>query len=65
TWTVAAGDSFWSIAERVVESMLGRPPSDPEVDGYWRTLVAANADRLVSPSPDLIHPGQVFVLPPH
>ncbi len=63
-WVVARGESFWSIAEDVVGEALGRAPSDAEVDGYWRMLVDANRDRLVSPSPDLVRPGQVFVLPP-
>ena len=63
-WTVVAGESFWSIAEEVVGEALGRTPSVAEVDGYWRTLIEANRDRLVSPSPDLVRPGQVFVLPP-
>lgn len=64
TWTVGPGDSFWSIAEEVVGDALGRPPADADVEPYWRTLVAANRDRLVSPNPDLVVPGQVFVLPP-
>jgi hypothetical protein len=63
TWTVAPGDSFWSIAADIVGDALGRAPTDAEVDGYWRALVDANRDRLVSPNPDLVLPGQVFVLP--
>lgn len=63
-WTVAAGESFWSIATSVVADALGRTPTDAEVDPYWRALVAANLDRLATPNPDLVHPGQVFVLPP-
>ena len=63
-WTVAPGESFWSIAEDVVAESLGRAPSVAEIDGYWRALIDANRDRLASPSPDLVRPGQVFVLPP-
>ena len=65
THTVVAGDSFWTIAEGVVARRLGRPPSDIETADYWLRLVDANLDRLPDASdPDLIHPGQVFVLPP-
>lgn len=64
TWTVHPGDSFWSIATVVLESR-GGPASDADIDRYWQRLVSANADRLVDGDlPDLIYPGQVFVLPP-
>jgi nucleoid-associated protein YgaU len=63
-WTVEPGDSFWSIAEEVVADELGRRPSDAEVAAYWRLLIETNRDRLVTADPDLIHPGQVFTLPP-
>ena len=63
TWTVTPGDSFWSIADEVLAQRLGRPAVDAELEAYWRALVAANADRLVTPSADLVYAGQVFVLP--
>jgi hypothetical protein len=63
TWTVAAGESFWSIAEEVLADAWGRPPTDAEIDPYWRRLIAANRDRITSGNPDLIFPGQVFDLP--
>lgn len=62
-WTVTAGDSFWSIAEEVVGESLGRPPTDAEVGPYWRAIVEANRDRLVSGDPDLLVPGQVLSVP--
>lgn len=62
-WVVAPGESFWSIAADVVGDTLGRQPTDAEIDSYWRALVAANADRLVSANPDLLLPGQSLVLP--
>ena len=65
TWTVAAGDSFWSIAQELLADTWGRAPSDAEVDPFWRTLVEVNRGRLVDPAdPDLIHAGQVFEVPP-
>lgn len=65
TWTVVPGESFWSIAAEVIADAHGRPPTDAEVTPYWVALVDANRDRLVAPEvADLIHPGQVFVLPP-
>ena len=65
SYTVMAGDSFWSIAAQRVRSATGLAPSDAEVARYWRVLIEANRDHLVVPGePDLIHPGQVFTLPP-
>jgi nucleoid-associated protein YgaU len=63
TWTAVPGDSFWSIAEEVLAERIGRPPTDPELEPFWRTVIDANRDRLVSGDADLIFPGQVFVLP--
>jgi nucleoid-associated protein YgaU len=64
TWTVQTGDSFWSIAERVVSERLGHTATNAEVTPYWVQLVHANGDRLVEPgNPNLIYPGQVMVLP--
>jgi len=64
-WLTQAGDHFWSIAERVVAGALDREPAEREVAAYWRLLIAANQDRLVHPgNPDLVYPGQSFVLPP-
>ena len=65
TWKVAPGDHFWSVAERVLARARQRPPADAEVDPYWRSLVAANRDRLRDPAnPDLLFPGQELVVPP-
>lgn len=57
TWTVAPGESFWSIAER-------NAPDGADVAMYWRTLIDANRDRLADPgNPDLLFPGQELSLP--
>ena len=64
TWTVSEGESFWTIAEDVLESALGRRPSDDEVDPFWRALIDTNRHRLADPDePDIILPGQVFEVP--
>jgi hypothetical protein len=64
TWTVRPGECFWSIAEDVLASTLGRPPTVPEVVPYWRELIDANRAALAdSENPDLVFPGQVFTLP--
>ena len=64
TWRVARGQCFWTIAESVISAHLGRPVSDREIVPYWRALIAANRTRLRDPAnPDLVFPGQVFVLP--
>lgn len=61
---VEPGDNMWSIARHELRGRLGRRPTKAEVDPYWRSLIEANRDRLVEPgSPDLIYPGQTFVLP--
>ncbi len=64
-WTVAPGDTFWSIAAEVIGDELGRAPEDDEIIPYWSMVIDANVDRLVDPgNPDLIYPDQEFVLPP-
>jgi hypothetical protein len=64
-WPVQPGESFWTIAADILTHAWGRPVSDHEIDPFWRSLVAANRDRLLDPAdPDLIVPGQVFDIPP-
>jgi hypothetical protein len=63
TWRVEAGESFWTFAAGVLEEAWRRPPTDDEIDPFWRALVEANRHRLVTDDPDLIHPGQVFEVP--
>jgi len=63
-WTVQAGDHLWHIAAVTLEQAHGRPVTDDEIAGYWRELIDANHDRLLAAdNPDLIIPGQTFVLP--
>lgn len=63
-WTVEPGQHFWSIAESVLATAWGRPPTDRELAPYWRALVEANRDRLVHVNnADLIFPAQTFVVP--
>lgn len=64
SWTVACGEHFWSIAEAVLRSELGQPPSDDVLTDYWRALIEANRADLPDPgNPDLIHPGMELRLP--
>lgn len=64
TWTVHTGDHLWAIAEEHLGDLLGTSPTDQQVTEYWVQLIEANRDRLVDrDNPDLIVPGQVFVLP--
>ena len=63
-WTVKRGECFWSIAESVLTERSGRPPTDAEVVPYWHRLIDANRLELAQrDDPDLIFPGQVFVVP--
>ena len=50
TYTVAEGDSLWKIAQHV----YGK-------GGEWQKIYEANKDTIKNP--DLIHPGQVLVIP--
>lgn len=64
TVDVSAGDSFWVLAEETLASAWGRPPTDVEIDPYWRVFVDANRHRLIDPAdPDLLVPGQVLEIP--
>jgi nucleoid-associated protein YgaU len=62
--TVATGDNFWDLAEGELSHAWGRAPTDAEVVPHWQSLIEANRDRLAPPGdPDLIYPGQLFVVP--
>ncbi len=62
--TVAPGDTFWSIAEDTLTDAWDRTPTTAETRRFWQQLVDTNRDRLLPPhDPNLIHPGQVFLLP--
>ena len=62
--TVASGDTFWSIAAGTLTDAWDRTPTTSETRNYSKQLIDANQDRLVPPhDPNLIHPGQVFLLP--
>src|SRR5438309_2307363 len=61
---VLPGECFWTIAEAVLAGRRGAPAGDADLVPYWLRLIAANRDRLVDrDNPDLIFPGQVFVVP--
>jgi len=63
-WTVAPGQCFWSIAETVLTTHLGRAASDAEIVPYWKRLIEANRGALAHrENPDLIFPGQIFDVP--
>lgn len=63
THDVVAGEHLWSIASAQLEAR-GLASDDASVDAYVDAIVTANRDRLVDPAnPDLILPGQQFVLP--
>ena len=61
---VEPGDHLWKISEDHLAAVLGRTAEDGEVDPYWRSVIEANRDRLLSGDPDLIFPGETVALPP-
>lgn len=61
---VAAGDNLWNLAERRLEAVLGRTPTDADTAPYWVRVVETNRQRIRSGDPDLIFPGEEIVLPP-
>ena len=60
---VTPGQSLWSIAVSTLTGHLGTTPSSREVDRYWREVVRVNLPALRSGNADLIHPGEVVLLP--
>lgn len=63
--TVEQGDHFWKLAEAQLADSWGREPTDSETAPYWRDVVDTNLERLAPPhDPNLIYPGQQFLLPP-
>jgi hypothetical protein len=62
--TILAGDNMWTLAESRLHEVMGRPPTDAETGPYWRRVVQANRNRIISGDPDLIFPGEVLILPP-
>ena len=62
-YTVEPGDSLWLIAHDVLEGAWRRPPTDREIDPFWRALIETNRHRFVTQDADLILPGQVFEVP--
>jgi hypothetical protein len=63
-WTVAAGDSFWSIAEEILTDLAGHQPTEQAIRRYWVQLIETNRRRLADPgNPDLLIPGQLLDLP--
>ncbi|GAA4628785.1 LysM peptidoglycan-binding domain-containing protein [Cellulomonas oligotrophica] len=58
TVIVRPGDTLWSLTAR----HLGDEPTDAEIAAAWPRWYAANA-ASIGPDPDLLHPGQVLVVP--
>lgn len=63
TVVVEPGDHLWRISQTHLDRALDRPARPEEVDPYWRAVIDANREQLVSGDPDLIYPGEVVRLP--
>ncbi len=63
-WLIQPGDHLWRVAEETVGEQLGTTDASA-VAHYWHSLIETNRSRLADPhNPDLVYPGQRFVLPP-
>ncbi len=60
TRVVLPGDSLWSLSA----DLLGPGASPARLDRTWRRIARLNRD-VVGADPDLIHPGDRLLLPPH
>lgn len=60
---VEPGEHLWMIARVRLGEFLGRSPSEAETTDYWVEVIRANRSRIRSGDPDLIHPGEIIVLP--
>ncbi len=60
---VAPGDNLWTLSARHLHRVTGRSPTDAETLRYWRRVIDVNVVRLRSGDPDLIYPGEEFVMP--
>lgn len=66
TVVLVQGDNLWAVAARHLATASARDPAavpDREVAAYWRTVIAANRERLRSGDPDLVYPGETITLP--
>ncbi len=57
TYRVQPGDSLWAIACRESSTT-----TTEEINRRWRQIYEANRDTI-GDNPDLIHPGQVLLIP--
>jgi hypothetical protein len=63
-WSVAPGESFWTIAADLASMKVGHPASAQEIDPVWRALIDANRDRLPrAGNPSLLFVGTMLTLP--
>lgn len=61
-YEIVAGDDLWKIACRRIRAATDTPALS-RVTEYWLELIEGNMATLRSGDPDLIHPGEVIVLP--
>ncbi len=64
-WTIRPGDHLWKVAGLTLARARGRPAADATILAYVDEIVRANQHVFVVPGqPDLVYPGQRFLLPP-
>lgn len=61
-YIVETGDCLWRIAQHVLAERTGRRPSNAEIATFWPAIYEANRSTI-GENPNLIFPGQQFVIP--
>lgn len=61
TYEVQRGDSLWRIAKSWLGAN-GQPDDGAAVGRLWRAIYERN-QTVIGDDPDLIHPGQLFIIP--
>jgi hypothetical protein len=66
TYVLRVGDHLWSVAARQVAEHTGKRVNEltaRDIGRYWMRLVDLNKPHLRSGDPNVVHPGEMILLP--
>jgi nucleoid-associated protein YgaU len=64
-WTIRPGDHLWKVAQVTLAQTWGHGAGDAAILAYVHEIERANGAVFVVPGhPELVYPGQRFMLPP-